>query len=214
MRIVDMETWSRRQHFDFYNAFDHPHLGMCANVDLTAFQPVVKQRGISFTVAIMYVLSRVANAIPAFRRRIRASQVVEHETIHPSVTLLVDDDLFSFCTLDFTEDFARFSVSATERIAFLKEHPALDDEPGRDDLLFMTAIPWVSFTSIVHPMHLQPPDSVPRLAWGKCFTDGEFLKMPLGVQGHHALMDGLHVGRFYAQVQDHLHHPDSVLGNA
>jgi chloramphenicol O-acetyltransferase len=36
----------------------------------------------------------------------------------------------------------------------------------------------------------------------------------LSVQGHHALMDGIHVGRFYADVQDYLHHPRLVLGDA
>jgi len=38
--------------------------------------------------------------------------------------------------------------------------------------------------------------------------------MPLNVQVHHALMDGLHVGRFYAKVQDDLDAPDLVLGTA
>jgi chloramphenicol O-acetyltransferase type A len=78
----------------------------------------------------------------------------------------------------------------------------------------MTAIPWVSFTSFMQPMHLQPADSVPRFAWGKFFKDGAFLKLPLSVQGHHALMDGVHVGKFYAKVQDYLLHADSVLGEA
>jgi chloramphenicol O-acetyltransferase type A len=78
----------------------------------------------------------------------------------------------------------------------------------------MTAIPWVSFTSFMHPLDLSPVDSVPRFAWGKFFADGELLKMPLSVQAHHALMDGLHVGRFYEIVQDYLHHPGSVLGAA
>jgi chloramphenicol O-acetyltransferase type A len=40
------------------------------------------------------------------------------------------------------------------------------------------------------------------------------LKMPLSVQAHHALMDGLHMGRFYAKVQDYLHQPGFVLGEA
>jgi chloramphenicol O-acetyltransferase type A len=132
--------------------------------------------------------------------------------VHPSATILTDEDLFSFCTFDYIENFSEFAARAAERIAYVKEDPTLKDEPGRDDLLYMTAIPWVSFTSFMHPMHLQPADSVPRFAWGKFFEDGEFLKMPLGVQVHHALMDGVHVGRFYVEVQDHLRHPGSVLG--
>ena len=216
MRTIDMQTWSRREHFKVFSAFDHPHFSMCANVDLTTFYPVVKQRGISFTVAIVYVLARAANAIPEFRYRIRAGKVVEHEIVHPSTTILTDEDLFSFCTIHYTENFSEFAARAAERIAYVQEHPTLEDDPGfgKDDLLFMTAIPWVSFTSFMHPMHLQPADSVPRFAWGKFSEDGKFLKMPLSVQGHHALMDGIHVGRFYAEVQDYLHHPGFVLGEA
>jgi chloramphenicol O-acetyltransferase type A len=214
MRHINLETWPRREHFKVFSTLDYPHFSMCANVDLTTFYPVVKQRGISFTVAIVYVLARAANAIPEFRYRIRPGEVVEHEIVHPGTTILAGEDLFTFCYFDYTEDFSLFAARAAEQIAYVKEHLTLEDEPGRDDLLFMTAIPWVSFTSFMHPLHLHPVDSVPRFAWGKFFEDGELLKMPLSVQGHHALMDGLHMGRFYAEVQGYLRHPDSVLGKA
>jgi chloramphenicol O-acetyltransferase type A len=78
----------------------------------------------------------------------------------------------------------------------------------------MSVIPWVSFTSFKHPMNLQAGDSVPRFAWGKIFPEGEFLKMPLDVQGHHALMDGAHLGKFYAELQDLLDQPEIMLGKA
>jgi chloramphenicol O-acetyltransferase type A len=214
MRHINLETWSRHEHFKVFSAFDHPHFSMCANVDLTIFYPVVKQRGLSSNVAIVYVIARAANAIPEFRYRIRAGKVVEHEIVHPATTILTDDDLFTFCTFDYTEDFSLFAARAAEQIAYVKEHLTLEDEPGRDDLLFMTAIPWVSFTSFMHPLHLDPVDSVPRFAWGKFFEDGKFLKMPLSVQAHHALVDGVHVGRYFAEVEDYLHHPGSVLGEA
>ena len=74
MRVIDLETWPRREHFGVFNAFDYPHFSMCTNVDATSFYPAVKQRGISLTVAIVYVLARAANAIPEFRYRIRAGE--------------------------------------------------------------------------------------------------------------------------------------------
>ncbi|MFA9402262.1 MAG: CatA-like O-acetyltransferase, partial [Anaerolineales bacterium] len=201
MRQIDIKTWPRREHFKVFSSYDYPHFSLCANVDLTAFYPFVKQRGISFTVATVYVLARAANAIPEFRYRIRAGEVVEHEIVHPSGTILSDDDLFSFCTFDYIENFSEFAAKAEERIAHVKENLTLEDGPGQDDLLYMSAIPWVSFTSFMHPLHLHPVDSVPRFAWGKFFNEGESLKMPLSVQGHHALMDGFHVGRYYSEVQ-------------
>jgi len=138
---------------------------------------------------MVYVISRASNAIAEFRYRIRAGKVVEHEIVNPSFTCLVDKDLFSFCTIDYVEDFPAFAARAAKGIADVKEHPTLEDEPGRTDLLFMTAIPWVSFTSYRAPMPLHPGDSIPRYAWGKFFQDGDSLKMPLCVEVHHALID-------------------------
>ncbi|TEU17936.1 MAG: chloramphenicol acetyltransferase [Anaerolineales bacterium] len=214
MRHINLETWPRREHFSVFSAWGYPHFSLCANVDLTAFYPVVKQRGISFNVATVYVIARAANAIPEFRLRIRAGEVVEHEIVHPGTTILTSEDIFTFCSIDYIENFSLFAARAKEKIAYVQEHPTLKDDLGRDDLFYMTAIPWVSFTSFMHPLDLDPVDSVPRFAWGKFFEDGELLKMPLSVQGHHALMDGLHMGRFYAEVQEYLHHPDVVLGEA
>jgi chloramphenicol O-acetyltransferase len=38
--------------------------------------------------------------------------------------------------------------------------------------------------------------------------------MPLNLQVHHALLDGVHVSRFLLRVQEYLSDPDSVLGEA
>ena len=213
MHKIDMQTWARREHFEFFNTFNHPHFSICANVDLTDFHPCVKEHRISFTSAIIYLISRAANAIPEFRQRVPNGDVVEHETVSPSVTILVDNELFSFCTIDYCQDFNQFAGRASRLMAAVKNNPSLKDPPGREDLLFMTAIPWVSFTSFVHPMRLHPADYVPRFAWGKYFQEGKRLKMPLSVQVHHALMDGIHMGKFYGYIEEYLNQPESVLGD-
>jgi chloramphenicol O-acetyltransferase type A len=210
MRQLDLATWSRRDHFKFFGAYDHPHFSMCANVDVTAFRPAVRQRGHSLTVSIVYALARVSNEIPEFRYRIREGGVVEHESVDPAVTILVDEDTFSFCVFDYVDDFSIFAAGASERIAYVKEHPWVDTVV-RDNYLYMTAIPWVSFTSFMHPVNLEQKDSVPRFAWGKFFEEDDLLKMPLNVQAHHALMDGVHMGKFYTEVQGYFDHPELVL---
>lgn len=212
MRTIDMQTWARREHFRKFIAFDHPHFGLCANVNLSKFHPAVKQSGFSITVAIVYVIARAANAVPEFRYRIHGEDVVEHEIVHPSATILVKDDLFSFCTFEYLEDFSLFSTRAVKQIATVQDHPTLENKSDEDNLLYMSIIPWVSFTDFTHPMHLQPADSVPRFAWGRFFEDADGLKMPLNVQGHHALMDGIHIGKFYAELQGYLDQPEIILG--
>jgi chloramphenicol O-acetyltransferase type A len=114
MRHINLETWPRRAHFQAFRTWDYPHFNMCANLDLTAFRPYVKRHGISFNVATVYVIACAANAIPEFRYRIWGEEVVEHEVVHPATT---------------------------RRIAAAKENLTVEDEPGTDDWLFMTAIP-------------------------------------------------------------------------
>lgn len=214
MRKIDLHTWARREHFEFFSNFNHPHFSICANVDLTLLYPFIKQHGFSLTSAILYLIARAANAIPEFRQRLRGGEVVEHDVVSPALTVLAEGDLFGFCTVDYCVDFPEFSARATRLIAAVRDHPTLQDPPGRDDLLFMTAIPWVSFTSFAHPMRLHPTDSIPRFAWGKYFSERETLKMPLSVQGHHALIDGIHMGKFYAHIEEFLAKPQDVLGAA
>lgn len=212
MRHIEIETWPRREHFNMFRTFDMPHFNICANVDLTHFYSFIKQQGVSFNLAVVYALTRAANAIPEFRYRIRGDEVVEHEIVHPSSTIMGKNDVFSFCSMEYHENFHKFMSKNAEKIASVRTRPRLfEEDVGRDDLLFMTSIPWVSFTSFIHPMSL-PVDSVPRLAWGKFFEEGDSLKVPLSVQAHHAVMDGLHIGRYYEKVQEYFYQPEAVLG--
>jgi chloramphenicol O-acetyltransferase type A len=211
MRIIDYETWPRYTHFRKFIGFDHPHFSLCANVDLTEFVPYTKGHGFSFTLSILYLLTRTANAIPEFRYRIRPGMVVEHEIIHPSTTIMAGGDLFTFCTFEYCEDYSTFAEKAENQIAYTQAHPTLENIPDQDDQIYTSAIPWVSFTSFMHPMSLNPADSIPRLAWGKYFEEAGRIKMPLSVQGHHALMDGVHLGQYYARLQEYLDRPEKSL---
>ncbi|HSB64986.1 MAG TPA: chloramphenicol acetyltransferase [Anaerolineales bacterium] len=213
MNKIDLQTWSRSEYYEFFNTFNHPHFNMCANIDVTRFRSYIKDSGYSFTIGIVYLISRTSNDIPEFRYRIRENEIVVHDLVSPSITILVGNDLFSFCSIDYSQDFREFAARAARQIAEVKNNPTLKDPPGRDDLLYMTSIPWVSFTSFTHPMRQHPADSIPRFAWGKIFAVGGREQMPLSVQGHHAVMDGIHIGKYYELIQDYLERPEAIFGS-
>jgi chloramphenicol O-acetyltransferase type A len=211
MRTIKLENWPRRDHYLFFSTFEYPHFNLSADTDLTAFLPAIKQQNISFTAAIMYLISRSANGIPEFRHRVRDGDPIEHEVVHPSATILTKDDLFTFCTVEYQPDFRVFTRKAEVEIARVKAEPTLKEKFPDDRMLYMTSIPWISFTSFMHPLKLNPADSVPRFAWGKYRQQGEKIVMPLSVQGHHAVMDGLHAGRFYEEFQRLADSPDMLM---
>ena len=184
MQTIHLEDWPRKGHYLFFKEFDYPYFSLCADMDISRFLPRIKEKGISFTAAMMYLIARVANTIPEFRQRVREGDPVEYPVVHPSATIMSKHDLFSFCTVKYVEDFLEFIRRAEEEIALVKEQPALEDKIQNDSMLYMSSIPWVSFTSFMHPLRLSPADSVPRFAWGKYIHAGGLLKMPLSVQGH------------------------------
>ncbi len=203
VRWIRQSEWPRRVTFEHYRTYTHPHFSLTANVDVARLYGVLKEVGTSFTIGITYVLAAAANQIPEMRQRIRDSQVVEHRLVHPSITVLRPDQTFSFCELPFESHFGRFRRRADAAIAQARsgDVSSLEDSPDRDDYLFLTGIPWVSFTGFQHPVSGSADDAVPRIAWGKFYEHGATLLLPLNVRVHHGLVDGVHVGRFYEGVE-------------
>ncbi|MFM8320254.1 MAG: CatA-like O-acetyltransferase [Chloroflexota bacterium] len=208
MHLIDLDAWPRRRHYELFRRFDYPHFNMTAPVDVTRFYAAVKARRASYTIAAIFAVSTAANRLVEFRWRMRGDQVVEHDTVDPAPTLLGDDDLFSYYSVPYINDYTQFAGRAQAAIERTRRQPSLADEPGRDDYLFLSAIPWVSFTGISHPIHLNPDDSTPRISWGKLTGSAGALSMPVSVQVNHALVDGVHVGRFYTLLQTLLDAPD------
>ena len=207
MKNIDLGKWERREHYRFFGAMDYPHFNICANLDLTAFDRFRRERGLPFFSALLYLSSRAANEVREFRCRIRGEAVVEHETVSPAITVLGGDGTFGYATIEYRREAPEFLRRAAETIARARANPTIAEDPSRDDVIYYTSIPWISFTAFTHPISL-PADSIPRISWGKYFADSDRIRLPYSVQVHHALMDGLHVGKHFTLLQSLLDRPE------
>jgi len=208
---IDLDHWSRREHFELFRGFGYPYFSITTDIDITSLRNALKERAPSFTVGLVYVLARAANAIPQFRQRIRGDEVIEHETVHPGVTVLCEGDVFRFCFLRYDETFEQFAAEAAQQMEDTRMAKSLGTEPDRDDALYMTALPWFSFSAMVHPVPINPSDSVPRFAWGRFEEKSGRLLMPLNVQANHALIDGIHLARYFTRVEGFIETAESIL---
>jgi chloramphenicol O-acetyltransferase type A len=203
MRIIEFTNPHQRRHFEFFHSMNHPHFSVSANVEIGPWRDMARRRGLKTNPAIVHLLARVANEIPQLRQRIREGQVVEHDTVHPTFTVATDvSEAFSFCYVEFSSDLEDFVRRTGIEMKNMRTDPVFEDEPGRDDYLFMSALPWIAFTSVQHAMQYHPHDSVPRISWGKFFESEGRTMMPLSLQAHHALVDGVHVGQFFQRVEE------------
>lgn len=211
MRFIDIENWKRKDHYNYFKQFNYPHFNICGNLDITRFYTYIKGNEIPFFISMLYASTKTANSIKEFRFRIREDKIVEHETVSPSFTVMTESEVFSFCTVKFTDGFNNFKTNTSNEIQKSKNNVSIVDEPGRDDLLYITSIPWISFTNITHPIQMNPVDSIPRISWGKYYEESGKIKLPLSVQAHHALVDGIHVGQYFNTIQEILDNPVKYL---
>lgn len=210
---LDIETWSRRRQFEFFKDFDNPYFNLCVNVDVTSLLALTRDaKDISFFITYHFLSMKAANEVEPFRYRLRNDRVFVHERIHAGTTLLLADETFTFVYFDFDEDFSVFHTRAKAAVEKARTAVSrLDEREGQDDLIHHSVIPWVTFNSISHARNWGRQDSVPKIAFGKYREDGNRIKMPISVEVHHALMDGLHVGRYFEKLESYFSNPRPAL---
>ena len=215
MKKITISDPHRQKHFDFFREMSSPHFSLVAHVPFGRMRAFIRDEGLHFTSTVVYLIARSANAVPQLRWRIRGEEVVEHEVVHPSFTVeTAESDAFSFCYVEYQSGFAGFQESARQAIRRMHTNPSFEDVPGRDDYLFLSAIPWVHFTSMTHAMAIGSMDSVPRIVWGKLGPGSEGTMLPLGIQAHHGVVDGKHAGQFYRNFEALCAEPSVTLGTS
>ena len=207
VKIVDLENWHRRATYEFFKDFEDPFFNLTANLDAAPLYRFCKEKKLSFALAALFYSLETANEIREFRLRLEGQTVVEYEQIHATQTILDDDETFSFCYFERAADVFEFCERGRAAVEKYRRLKTFDVESDRVDLIYYSIIPWVSFTSFKHASRLDRTQSVPRMVFGKLFDDGRGLKLPHSVEVHHALADGLHVGRYYERLQDKINNP-------
>lgn len=177
------------------------------NLDVTRFLAFTREHHLSFYYSMIYAVTDVVNSIDEFRYRIREGKVVLHDKIHLSFTDMdrePENQLFKMVTLDLSNDIATFVQEAGEKSRNQQEYFDAANLSGRDDLIYITCLPWISFTHMSHTISLKRDDAVPRISWGKYYKEGDRVLLPFSVQVHHGLMDGYHVGKYLEALQVYL----------
>ena len=211
-KYLDLANWARRDLFEFFIGFDKPYFNICARLDISNLLALLRRRSnVSVSLAYHYFALRIANEIEPFRYRLREGKVIVHDVINGGTTVLLANESFTFAYFDYEEDFEKFVLEAGRAVkeAQTGNHPF--QPTSRDDTVYFTVLPWVSFTSFSHARNWGREDSVPRIAFGKFTRENGRVFLPISVEVHHALMDGLHVGQYLARLEEALRKPENYL---
>ena len=211
-KYLDVATWARRDLFEFFRTYHNPYFNVCTRLDVTNLLALLRLRhGISVSLAYHYFALRIANEIEPFRYRLQNGKVFVHDVIHGGTTVLLPNESFSFAYFDYKRDFGKFIDDAQRAVEQARSGNGPFQPTSSDDLIHFTTLPWLAFTSFSHARNWGTEDSVPKIAFGKFVTEIEHTLLPISVEVHHALMDGLHVGRYLNALGEALLEPEAHL---
>lgn len=199
---IDLKTWKRREHFEFFGKMDLPFYNINTTVDVSEMRAISKKKSISLNSLLMYVTIRSLNKIENFRYRVRGNSVVLHGHLNPSFThIKKGEDLFRLVTAEFSDDINEFDRIIKEEIEKTDTYFNLEKLRNRDDFVFLSALPWFSFTGTDHTINLNRNDGIPRITWGKIYKDQNIDVLPYNIQVNHMFVDGIHIGMFFEEMK-------------
>jgi chloramphenicol O-acetyltransferase type A len=208
-RYIDLERWSRFQHYQFFKDYELPFFSLCTSLDATALLATTRAKGYSFFITYHYLSLKAANEVEEFRYRLRNDGVIVHDRVDTGTTMLRPDNTFSLAYFDFDDDFTTFRKNAEEEVARRRSGEVeLLGRIDRDDMIYHSVIPWTSFTGLTHA-RVNRSESVPKVVFGRYREEGGRMMLPISVEGHHAVMDAFHMGRFLGLLETWFADPES-----
>lgn len=203
-RIIDMESYPRREHFNYFRSLANPFAGVTIEVDVTNMLRRCREGKYSFYLTFMHAAAEAANSVPEFRQRIHGDEIVEYSSCGTSHIEKLDDGTYCYCTLYHDMPFEEYINQAEQARMDCRSGSKLEEDEDVEALYFISTLPWLHYTELIQPT-AGPDESNPRITWGKYEEDykGRFM-MPVTVLCNHALVDGIHLAKFYDELNARL----------
>lgn len=200
--VIDETNWKRAMHCMIFRNSIEPAFCVTMELDITNFLSKIREEQYSFTMAMIYVVSKCANEIEEFRYRFVDEKVVLFDKIDTAFTYLNrETELFKVVNVPMKATMQEYVTEATKIAEEQKEYFT---GPLGNDVFQFSPIPWISYTHISHTNLGKKDNATPLIDWGKYFErDGKIL-LPFSVQAHHSFVDGLHIGKLAEAVQNYL----------
>lgn len=181
----------------------NPNWSVTVELDCTRVYLAAKRTRTSFFLLCLHASLKAANEVEAFRYRISdIDQVVIHDVVNASTTVDRANGTFGFGYIDYAESFAEFEEQGRVELENVRNGTGLVDSNGRNNLIYYSALPWLNFSSLTHASNGDERNGIPKITFGKLLEEKKKRVMPVSIQVNHALVDGLHVGKFVQRFQE------------
>lgn len=201
-QIIDEKNWKRSMHCMVFRNSAEPAFCVTFELDITDFLKMIKNKGYSFTFAMVYAICKCANEIEEFRYRFLDGKIVLYDKIDTAFTYLdKETELFKVVNVPITDTIEEYVASAARTAAEQKEYFT---GPLGNDVFQCSAMPWVEYLHISHTNSGKKDNATPLFDWGKYHDRDGKIYMPVSVQAHHSFVDGIHIGKLVKRLQEYM----------
>jgi chloramphenicol O-acetyltransferase type A len=201
---VDLSRWARKEHFEVFQSFAQCTFNQTVQLDITVLLKNIKEAGWKFYPTIIFLLSKVVNSHVEFRMTMKNNELIIWGEIHPSYTIFHNEtETFSSLWSHYDGNIHHFQNVYSEDVARYGNNLAYwPKEESRENIFFVSGIPWVSFTSFNMNIANMQNFFSPMFTLGKYFKQDGKVLLPLAIQVHHSVCDGFHVARLFNELQE------------
>lgn len=209
MQKINLTTYPRKSTYEAFLHHEIPVLSTTCEVDITELYEFRQQYALRLFPLLAFMIDKTINEIEAMKHRIIDGELYAYDVIHPSFTTLLPNNTISFCDAIHMDDAKMFyeHIVTLSDVATQTADVEMREKHGR---YFISNIPWIRFSSFVHP-YLSQYASIPIVTTGKFQQNSMNITMPIALQVHHSLADGYHLGQFYTLLEQNIKNTPEIL---
>lgn len=216
MKKIDLNTWKRKSHYEWFSAFANPCFSITSRLDITNLLEFCEKNGTSSFATVMYSICKCLNGIQPFKYRVLNGEVYEIAYANVAYTVNVSNDYFvnnrTITSCDYLE-FCSLVKKETEAIRKRKDIQQQFNNTAIIDDIYCSCLPWIDFLSIEQPIPDFCPENscIPRVCWGKYINENDKIMISITITASHALVDGRDMSMAFISLQNIFDNPEKYL---
>lgn len=201
-RKINLETWPRREHFQYYRNIVVCGYSLTARVDVTEALDFARRTGKRFYGCLLYAAACSVNEMDEMRMMVTPEgDPGIWDVVHPNFTVFHEDDKsFSDLWTEYRPDFPDFYQGFEEVLTLYGGNHGIKGRPGQPGNFFCAScVPWLDYTG--YATHSAgAPALFPILTFGRYTPEDGRYTLPVTLTISHAAADGYHASQLFQKL--------------
>lgn len=200
MREANPQSTSRAQAFELWMKAPNPMVTFFKTVDVTRLVRMSRKKGYKFNMLLDWCIGKAASTIKEFYLLPVGDKLMQYDNLAVNTIVKNNTGEVSSCDILYTDDIDQFNRQYLEYTSMVAESRNDRDLSGECMVIGTSAIIDTEIDGAVG-MNSGIFNN-PFLIWGRYRKKWLRYKLPISFQFHHTQMDGAHVGKFLANLQE------------